>query len=182
MAKKNNGGESTKGRTNYAEAADYAIPEGYAEQSGDIVGFWAPELNPTIHFTPTEARAFDSKLEPKKSSVLVMGILKDPIPLIRDKEEVAGKAGDTIGVWYKPGMKAIRDLAGVPVFMFASGELDTGKPNPMIVFKVFAKSKGQSLLMSEDFREKSTDNELPFKQVHESQLVPAGTQPYTGQF
>lgn len=180
MAKNKNGGEGTKGRTDYT--ANHAIPEGYAEQSGDIVGFWAPELSPTIHFIPTEARAFDSKLEKKKSSVLVLGTLKDAIPLIRNDEEVAGKAGDIVGVWYKPGMKAIRDLAGTPVFMFASGELDTGKPNPMIVFKVFAKSKGQTLLLGEDFRKDSVATELPFKQVHETQLVPAGTQPYSGQF
>jgi len=134
----------------------FQIPEGYVERSGDLVGTWDDELSPAIHFIPLEIKLFDSKQEAEKPSVLIVGELFDDAPLIdRDKNEVDGRKGDLIGVWAKPGMRGILGLQGVPVFMFEEGELDTGKQNPMKLFKCHSRVKGKRLQVSEDFRDKS---------------------------
>src|SRR5258708_2667249 len=108
------------------------IPQGYQEQSADIVGFWDNELSRTIHFVPLEVKVFDSQLEAIKPSVLIEGRLVDAatLALPKDRGTVSAKSGELVGVWYKPGMKALKNLAGVSVFMFEHGELQTGKPNP----------------------------------------------------
>jgi len=133
----------------------YAAPEGYTKQTDDVAGFWLPTTGP-LHFIPKEVRLSDSKIDEAKPSCLVIGELVDATELtVGDGEMVAGKPGDPIGVWYKPGMSALKELAGVKVFMFEDGELDTGKPSKMKLYEVTAAKKGGKLQVVADNRKKS---------------------------
>ena len=132
------------------------IPEGYEQRSTDIVGFWDPEASPSIHFIPLEAKLFDSQLDPAKPSTLLFGKLVDACMLkTPDDESIEGAPGDLIGVWFKPGMAALKDLAGVKAFMYPTGEMDTGKPNPMKTYEVHSQRKGTRIPVTDDKREKS---------------------------
>jgi len=124
----------------------HALPEGYEKRSDDVVGFWNPESNAPLHFIPREAAVFDGKDEPEKPAIIVFGELVDAVQL-EDAEgnPVDGQPGDRIGLWGKPGMKALKGLCGVKVFMFLSGEKDVGKPQPMKVFEVASSRDGDPL-------------------------------------
>jgi hypothetical protein len=106
-----------------------------------------------------EVKVFDSQLDAKKPSHLIVGILVDASPLDKmgkDTEEVVmGKPGDRVGVWAKPGMADLRKLAGQKTFIWLAGEKDTGKPNPMKVYKCASVQQGQPLLITEDLRKES---------------------------
>ena len=132
------------------------VPQGYTEQSSDIVGFWDSDEGPPIHFIPRSCRMFDSKIDPKKTSTLVVGELVDDLPVTTaDDEEVLATKGQKVGVWTKPGMAALKELAGVPVYMYQDGEKDTGKPSPMKLFKVMSKGRGAKLPLTGDYRKLS---------------------------
>lgn len=165
MAKRKNGAAPTFEETEAAERP--ALPEGFKKVSFDLVGFWQPDMGP-LYFRPVEATVSDSKLEPLKQSALVRGVLlQDCSALLNsDGEQVEGKAGDRVGVWFKPGMRELCELAGASVFMFATGEKDTGKPNAMQLFDIAtADGKLGGPLPVEDLRKKS--------RPHGSPLAPA---------
>jgi hypothetical protein len=164
MAKKGNSGKREHSEGVSPRVAPKA-PEGYQKQSTDIIGFWDPEKAESIHFVPLEVKLFDSKIEPQKASAIIVGKLVDPIALLApggEDEIVEGAAGDIVGVWYKPGMSAIKKLGGVKVFMFMTGEIDTGKPNPMKTYDVLSKQKGTELQVTQDSRNKSKHTETTF--------------------
>jgi hypothetical protein len=62
-------------------------------------------------------------------------------------------------------MIRLKDLANTKVFMYYSGEQDTGKPNPMKTFSVNAPKdvKTQTLYLQDDYRKKSLRVALPFE-------------------
>jgi hypothetical protein len=131
-----------------------SLPEGYTSQSADLVGFYTNEG--AIHFIPRNAKLTDSSLEKSKTSVLIVGELVDPCQLTTsDGEVVQGKKGDAIGVWAKPGMAALKQLAGIPVFLFPTGTKDVGKPSPMTTYEVASRGKGGALKVTEDYRKES---------------------------
>jgi hypothetical protein len=156
----------------------YQVPAGYTEQSSDIVGFW--DGQGAVHFIPRFVRVFDSSIDKHKTSTLLIADLVDPCKVLKptdddEKEEVLATKGQQIGIWTKPGMAALKNLGGVPVYMYEEGEKDTGKPNPMKLYKVMSKGKGQKLPIEGDFREFSkpkkeenpapkslTDDDIPF--------------------
>jgi hypothetical protein len=145
----------------------YALPEGYEEktQSSDLVGFWDPERGP-VHFVPQFAKAFDNHTENVKTSIVIVGqaIGKNPI-IDGDGKPGDCEDGEMIGVWYKPGMSHIKNFADVAVYLYQSGELDTGKPKPMKTFSLNVKkgAKGNELRIQEDYRKKSAHTSLPFE-------------------
>jgi len=54
-------------------------PAGYTSQSSDIVGFWDSEEGPPIHMLPRFCRMFDSKIDPKKiSTLIIVELIDDP--------------------------------------------------------------------------------------------------------
>ena len=163
MAKKNRqNGDNAEHDTAEKTFQQYDLPANYKEKTSDLIGFWNPEKGP-VHFIPRFARSFDSKVEQHKTSIIIMGEAIDAMTLLnKDHDEVSCKKGDMIGVWYKPGMNAIKDLADVAVFMYPSGQQATGKPNPMTTFKVGHQRDGNPLLITDDFRKKSLHTSLPF--------------------
>jgi hypothetical protein len=139
-----------------------AIPEGYKKRTTELIGFWNMERG-AVHFIPKSARCFDSDIEPSKPSILLIGDSVGTNPITdKDGKDLAANEGQPIGIWYKPGMSAVKDLMGVKVFMYITGEQDTGKPNPMKTFDVLSKQDGQTLFITEDFRRKSSHVALPF--------------------
>jgi hypothetical protein len=134
------------------------VPKGFTDQSLDVVGFYDPDVQADIQFVPNEAVLSDSTIEPRKVSILVFGTLVEDCKLVETSKSgnvIEGKKGDSVGIWAKPGMRALRNLAGVHVVMYPDGEKDTGKPNPMTLFKVLAAKKGSKLSITEDRRDKS---------------------------
>lgn len=159
---KRTNGDAGEAHESTTPIQQYALPDGYKEKSSDLIGFWDPSKGP-LHFIPRFARVFDSKVEPIKHSVIIMGQSVAAMTLTNaDHEDVECKAGDMVGVWYKPGMNAIKDLADVRVFMFPSGVKDTGKPNPMVSYTVAHEKDGNPLLITDDYRKKSVHTSLPF--------------------
>lgn len=137
------------------------IPEGYKKRTTELVGFWS--MAKPLHFVPKFARVFDSDIEPSKPSILIIGdAVGENLIVDREGKELMSTDHQPIGVWYKPGMAAVKDLAGVKVFMYPTGEQNTGKPNPMKTFDVLSKADGQTLFITEDFRKKSSFVTLPF--------------------
>lgn len=134
----------------------YSLPEGYEKRTDDVVGFWDPEESAApLHFIPREAAVFDGKNEPEKPGVIVFGELVDAVTLIDGEGmPVDGKPGDRIGLWGKPGMKPLKNLCGVKVFMYAAGERDVGRPQPMKLFEVASAREGDPLPV-EDRRKQS---------------------------
>jgi len=149
--------------TTVPQTQSVKAPAGYSEEKGDITGFWDPQTGP-IHMIPRSVRLFDSKVDATKVSALLYAELIDPCTVVADlatKETTIAKKGDLVGVWLKPGMKALANLGGVPAYMYEDGVLDTGKPNPMTVFKVMRKSRGAQLPVEADFRSRSKAAPLP---------------------
>jgi hypothetical protein len=141
-----------------ADVKNIKVPAGYTEQSADIVGFWTGEG--AVHFIPRFVRMFDSSIDPTKSSTLLIADLIDPCEVFKvgeDEERILAGKGQQIGIWTKPGMKALGKLAGIPVYMYQEGEKDIGKPSPMKVYKVMSKGQGQKLIVEPggDYRNKS---------------------------
>lgn len=134
-------------------------PDDFEKMGGDLVGFWDPELTP-IQCRPLSVKLFDGNIEKDKPSILMTVELTKPCGVRPPKdaengEPFAAPAGSLVGVWYKPGMKAIRDLCGVETWMAKTGEKDTGKPNPMAVFDVRGKAHGTRIPVTEDTRDES---------------------------
>lgn len=134
------------------------VPAGYEERGGDVAGFWDPEYN-ALHFIPRTVKLMDSSIDSEKVSALVTGELVEDAELRKsgdDGEIITAKKGALVGVWYKPGMRAIRTLGGVPVYIYADGAKDVGKGNPMRTFKVLSKAKtGARILIESDSRKDS---------------------------
>lgn len=146
-----------------AHLDEHAKKSGYIEQSDDVAGYWAPELTP-IHCVPISAKLFDGNLEAAKPAILILVRLLSPCALVTKKEDGArpppfvGQPGKIVGIWGKPGMKVIRNMAGAKCFIELTNKvIETGKPNPMKLFRVTCENEtgGSALPVVQDKREKS---------------------------
>jgi len=175
-------------------------PENFKNRNGDVVGFWDPELTP-IQCIPLSVKLFDGNIDKDKPSILLTVELVKAAGVrpTKDGEGAVGQPfaappGSLVGVWYKPGMKAVRDLCGVEVFIRLTGEKDTGKPNPMKTFEVTSEKNGTRVPVTEDLRDKSKpfqkqdgtmgrltdfDAKRPAAQANSSnQIDPPGVNPF----
>ena len=127
----------------------HSVPQGYEEVGGDVAGFWDPEHN-ALHFIPRTVKLMDSSIDDEKVSALITGeLLADTDLDVTEGNETAKKVvkkGALVGVWYKPGMRGLKNLAGAKVYIYADGAKDVGKGNPMRTFKVNSPVKSGSLL------------------------------------
>jgi hypothetical protein len=142
-----------------------AVPAGYKRRSSEAVGFWVSGSNP-IHFIPKFARAVDNSQDNKKPSVLILGESHGENEVsTSDGEMITAKLGDLVGVWYKPGMAAIKNMANVPVYMYEEGSKDTGKQSRMKLYEILSPKTGDELFITGDFRQTSLRADLPFESV-----------------
>lgn len=114
--------------------------DGYVRVSDDIDGFW--DGTGTAHFTPTGLKTFKSKTFRDRMSTIIFARALSPVSCMgvatedSDGESFVLEAGGKLGIWYKPGMKQLLNLAGSKVKMTADGEKDVGKGNPMKLFAI----------------------------------------------
>lgn len=156
----------------------FQAPKGFTQQSSNAVGSWDDDGDSDVLFTPTGVRLFDGgkRADPKKPSIMILGILNKPGVKLQNKDEtIEGQQNDLIGVFWKPGMgREIVNALGVqtwiaPLFDEKSGErktLDTGKGNPMKVYDVrFGKKLadvGKRIPILDDTRVLSKGVKTPF--------------------
>lgn len=99
-----------------------SIPQGYKKRGVDVVGFWNPDKGP-IHCIPRAAKLFDGNIDKSKPSTLLIVELVEACEAVfskdedDDAEQVPTAKGDVVGVWAKPGMAAIKTLAGEPTII-----------------------------------------------------------------
>lgn len=174
MAKTNNSANSHTPAT--SEAAETkpveaktapAVPAGYEEVGGDLVGYWDPEGGHAIHFIPEGVNLTDGSQDADKVSALITGRLVDACILYKGKEgereEVQGKAGDRVGVWGKPGLIELKRRAGVKCFVVRTPEHDKKIKNKKDLMKAFSVRcpKGaakRELPLDDDFRKESANS------------------------
>jgi len=186
MAKKQKQSESTTIDLR-AELDRANIPEGFSERSDDIVGTWNSD-GPGIRCIPRFAKTFDSKLDKSKPSVLLFAELVQPCDVAtQDGDVIEARAGEMVGIWVKPGMKAIARHRDVDTWIVVKGEKDVGKASPMKLFTVASKHEGLPLEITEDYRVQSRGAPLllPLSQAlasgerrppeHRERRVAAGT-------
>lgn len=156
----------------------YDIPaqfQDYQDQSGEIAGYWDPDLL-YIHFSPEEVTLFDNKQDETKPSALIIGTLLQDMPLRsaeKDSDEVLEcNAGDRVGVWYSPGMRGIKDLGGSKVLLVPNGLKDTGKQNDMKKYIVRSDKRGSKLPVTNDHRKQSKHVPTVFDSVAPSAPAP----------
>lgn len=155
-----------------------AAPDGYRRGGGDVIGFHDPEKQGPIHGIPRGAKLSDSSIEKDKPSGFVIFELLDPCTVsVEDADgnttDLEAKKGDTVGVWLKGGMRALKNMAGIAVFMQFMGEKKLkGRPaaqKPMKLYQFdLGPGKGGELQVVEDNRKQSR---------HKSTMFSAGRQP-----
>ena len=135
-------------------------PAGYGSKSEDVVGFCDLETQGPIHGLPRGAKLSDSKIEKDKASMFVIFELIDPVKVSskdgHQEVELLAQKGEMVGVWFKPGMRGLRMLAGCKVWMGFTGEKNIGKPSPMKTYDIRSPDKGGNMIpILEDNREYS---------------------------
>lgn len=144
--------------------------EGLTKHSGDVVGFHDLEEQGHIYGIPRAAKASDSQLDSKKPSMFVIFELLEDCKVTTgsgdDAEELPAKKGEMVGVWLKGGMRQIRNLGGLPVLVQYTGEKKLkGKPAAYNAMKTYqfdvGKGNGSPILVIEDNRKDSRDEDLP---------------------
>lgn len=134
-------------------------PDGLVSRRSDVAGFWPPEGAGGIWCTPLHMNLSDGAIEKIKPSVLVFARLEAPRKLFsRDGEVVQGVTGDIVAFWARPGMRPLRNCAGIKTWIAPTDEtVDVGKGNAMKVFAVETEreAEGKPLLVQEDNRKES---------------------------
>lgn len=168
------------------DESDDEPPQGFEQASGDLMGYWESASPPTrtteekhgsgpVLFTPLWVTLSDSDLDNSKTSTLLHARLEKPCVLRSANREEGYKefpAGTMFGIWTKPGMKPLQNLAGVRVWMRNGVKVgegrdahveyfkEIGKPSPMVLFDIRNDGKGQKLPIREDRRDKSLPTRL----------------------
>jgi len=142
----------------------YSIPEGLRRFTGDVLGFHDLEEQGPIFGIPRGAKISDSKLDPSKPSSFVIFELIEPTTYTEGTGDEAvtltAQKGEMVGVWTKGGMRGLRNLCDLPVFMAHSGEKKLkGRPAAQSAMKTFdfhvGKGPTKAIPIIEDTREKS---------------------------
>jgi len=136
------------------------VPEGFRRVSDDPIGFFDPNVQSAIRFRPRGVSLCDNSLKAGTVTILIIGEATARVSL---SEGVVAEPGDTIGIWYRPGMKDVHRTFGAEVYLVSTGEeIDVGKPCPMKVFEVYATGAGTLLPILHDYRDNSRACPTPF--------------------
>ena len=160
------------------------------EVTSDVIGYWDSDGDiPITGIVEVGVIAIDSSIDRTKPSMLLK--IKATVPtVVKDKEDVENicKAGDLVGVWFKPGMRDIRTLGGLEVTLSRNEtkDKDVKKGNDMKGFDVFGPrgQTGQLLRLTEDRREKSKEAKTVFDVKQEpvpSDRTPRNATPVYGE-
>ena len=148
----------------YVPQVTFTLPEGFVDQTSELIGFWADDAQQSpIQGIPRHVIAHDSHLDPSKPSYLIVVELTATSSMVDpDGERIVVEPGKYVGLYYKPGMAAILELADVEVWMVLTGERDVGKASPMKVYRVASKGRGAALKVKKDYRKTSRAVQTPF--------------------
>jgi hypothetical protein len=171
-------GEASDPQGDLTETAA-APPEGFEKRGGDLLAFWEPASqgsqkkppskgSPPVSFIPLHVTMSDSKApvrrgEPVKSSTLIHCQLTKPCRLKSANKSEGYKIfpeGTLFGIWAKPGMRELKSLAGVEVWMANDGFRNVGQQSDMCLFDIRSGKNGAPLKVKEDRREKSLPDKL----------------------
>jgi hypothetical protein len=140
------------------------LPENWGRVSDDVIGYWDPEKS-SIRCKPMSVKIFDGQefegQDVRPSCLILVELTAACLVKVKDEngqwQIKKGNKGDVVGVWYKPGMRAIRRLSGVECHIQENGERDTGKGNPMKMYDIRCPdaSSGKKLIVSDDTREET---------------------------
>lgn len=171
MAKDSAAKAQTENTESKPSVKKVAIPEGLRRFTGDVLGFHDPETDGPIHGIPRSVKLSDSDLDETKPSAFVIFELLSDCSYTEgsgeDKTTAIAHKGEMVGVWMKGGMRAIRNLCGLEVFMVHTGEKKLkGRPaahSPMKTYD-FHVGKGQPkpIPIIEDNRDKSASVKTMF--------------------
>lgn len=170
--------------------AKFSAPKGFSRQSSSAVGFWDDDGTRSVLFVPTGVKLMDGakKVDEKKPSIMIIGVLKQPTQLQNKDESFEGSIGDTIGVFYKAGMgREIVNAYGIETWIAPlldeNGERVTqevGRPQRMKVYDVqFGKKladAGKRIPILDDTRQKSRGVKTPFDDPRIAPVRPAKTE------
>ena len=141
--------------------------EGFDEISLDLVGFYDfKDGENTIFFVPIDVILMDGNIKKDNPAALIRARLTKPCKVktaVKDgKEIIHANKGDLVGIWYKPGMRALANCAGIECQMYQEGSTDTGMPSEMLNFKIAKKhgAEGRKLPIAEDRRDKSRNENV----------------------
>jgi hypothetical protein len=143
------------------KTAGYVVPQGMRKTTGDVIGFHDLEDHGPIHGIPRGAKLSDSQINARNVSCFIIFEILDPCVVINDDDEsMMAKKGDMVGVWTKPGMRAVAKCAGIPVFIAHTGEKDVHKGktgmSPMKTYDIYiGEGKGELIPVIEDNRDES---------------------------
>ena len=182
MQQTNGKNENSKGTTQVKNGA----PKGYTKRGTEIVGYLNPDLG-GVHIIPHFAKLFDGNINKSKPAILLVCELVDASDAIvtkgweEGKPTVATKPGDQIGIWYKPGMAAIKSLGGQKCYLEyerdANGKVVKkkipNKPSPMPMFAVSSNSTMTAPIpVLEDTRRESANVDTPFAPAKSATPLP----------
>lgn len=143
----------------------------------DVAGFWDGEG--TLHFRPQGFRSFKSKKFRDRTTTIIVGTLVSPAGATnKDGDELTLDSGDTIGVWYSPGMRPVLTLKGQKIKITRDETLDrdTGKGNPMKGY-AFQTLKGCDRVKLENLSN-SNDPDISVQEPKASEPLDDGDVPF----
>ena len=138
--------------------------QGMQRVSGDVVGFHDCETQGPLFGIPRAAKLSDNGQDETKPSCFVIFEALEDTKAVEgsgdEAHEVQVRKGEMVGLWLKAGMKAIRNLCGLPVEVFFVGEKKLkGRPASQKPMKVFefdvGAGKGAPIPVIEDNRKQS---------------------------
>lgn len=159
---------TSKTKDQTPKPGNHQLPEGVKSANDDIVGTWNFEDGGMLVGIPRHVKLSDSGIDKRRTSALIfveltaaLEVRERPTDAQEEGAVVKAEPGDIVGVWYKAGMRKIRNLANVEVHMFWTGEKDVGRPSPMKTFEVGSTQRGHRLRIDEDNRKESAES-TPF--------------------
>jgi len=148
-----------------------ATREGLVRFTGDVVGFHDCETQGEFYGIPRAAKASDSQLDSRKPSMFVIFEALEDCKVTEgsgeDATEKVAKKGEMVGMWLKSGMRQIKKLGGLKVLIQFTGEKKlknrpaAHNPMKMYEFDIEQGKQGTEILVIEDNRKDSRDEDLP---------------------
>lgn len=167
----NNNTAKKQENSNSGPSIKRATREGLVKHSGDVLGFHDCETQGELYGIPRAAKASDSQLDTRKPSIFVIFEVLEPTKYTEgsgdEAKEMIAQPGEMVGLWLKSGMRSIKNLGGLKVLVQYVGEKKLkNRPaahNPMKVFEfdIEKGKKGTEILIIEDNRKDSRDEDLP---------------------
>ena len=157
----------------------FAVPDdGLVVQADDIAGYWDPDKS-EIRCIPRSVKLFDNTQDKTRASALIYCEATTKC-LVKNRDDDGNakyrvvEKGTMVGIWYKPGMRPLENMAGVEVHIKKTDKtVDTGKALPMVIFEVKGSAERKPIPVTEDRRDRSRGHKTPFDRDQPKSELPA---------